>query len=230
MEKAGSRMKWFETLGWCVVCCTLPAIAHAGVIRGTVRISDVLPASAEHNPYPGNAHALQGDHSATRGAPGDAVIYVERVAADVDSSLAHRPEPTPTLAQKGQMFVPRVLAIAVGSTVDFPNQDPIYHNVFSLSPIRRFDLGKYPRGHSKQVTFNQPGLVNVFCDIHSSMAAYILVLPHHAFAQADGMGGYRLPPLPAGHYVLHVWHPDVPGARREIDVPEQGDVVVDLTL
>jgi plastocyanin len=164
-----------------------------------------------------------------RGAPTDAVVYVESLPADADAAIP-RAGALPQLAQKGQRFVPRVLPVAVGTTVDFPNMDPIFHNVFSLSPVKRFDLGRYPRGHSKRVTFGTPGLVNVFCDIHSSMAAYVLVLPHHAFAQPDSDGAFTLPDLPSGHYVLHVWHPDAPAATRSVDLPASGDVSLEVTL
>jgi len=154
---------------------------------------------------------------------------VESLPADADAAIP-RAGAMPQLAQKGQRFVPRVLPIAAGTTVDFPNMDPIFHNVFSLSPVKRFDLGRYPRGHSKRVTFATPGLVNVFCDIHSSMAAYVLVLPHHAFAQPDSAGAFTLPEVPAGRYVLHVWHPDAPAATRSVEVPAAGDVSLEVTL
>jgi plastocyanin len=158
---------------------------------------------------------MPGPDRVVRNAPSDAVVWVETVPASADSSLAPRGA-APRLAQIGERFVPRVLPIAVGTAVDFPNLDPIYHNVFSLSPVRRFDLGKYARGHSKQVTFPRPGVVNVFCDIHSEMAAWIVVLPHRFFTQPDAQGRFELPPLPPGRYVLKVWHPDVPETRSEV--------------
>jgi hypothetical protein len=112
--------------------------------------------------------------------------------------------------------------------VDFPNLDPIYHNVFSLSPVRRFDLGKYPRGHSRQVTFPKPGLVNVYCDIHSDMEAFILVLPNHAFARPTRAGEFTLPDLPAGRYILKAWHPDLGERSETVEVPATGDVTADV--
>ena len=83
----------------------------------------------------------------------------------------------------------------------FENRDRIYHSVFSVSTTRRFDLGKYPKGHSRSVTFPKAGVVNVYCDIHSDMAAFVLVTPNHAYAQPAADGGYALPNLPAGKYV-----------------------------
>ena len=136
----------------------------------------------------------------------------------------------PQLAQKNEAFVPRVVAVAVCSSVDFPNLDPIYHNVFSLSTTRRFDLGKYPRGHSKAVVFARAGLVNVYCDIHSEMEAFVLVLPHHAFSRPGADGSFELPGLPPGHYRLHAWHPDLPEIVRAVEIPEQGEASVELSF
>src|SRR5262245_37479343 len=151
--------------------------AFAGAIRGTLRVPESAGTAAPHmRAYAGSANAMPGKHGAVHGQVTDAVIYVARIPAAAESALAAVSAQRPKLAQKNESFVPRVVPVAVGTTVDFPNLDPIYHNVFSLSPVKRFDLGKYPRGQSKAVIFNRPGLVNVFCDIHSEMAAYVLVL------------------------------------------------------
>ena len=201
--------------------------AEAGVIRGTVRIHSVVPAAESGaNGYPGRANSLAQTGSLSRGTVDDAVVFVEKLPAGVDSTLTRRPRPK--LSQKDQTFTPRVIAVAAGETVDFPNMDPIYHNVFSPSPVKRFDLGKYPRGQSRSVTFPRPGLVNVFCDIHSNMEAYVLVLPHHAYTRPDEDGRFQLPSLPPGSYVVRAWHPDFREQRREVRIPESGDVTVDL--
>jgi len=169
-----------------------------------------------------------------RGEVTDAVVYVERLPAAVDSALAaarvRTPRARPQLAQKNEAFVPRVVVVAAGDTVDFPNLDPIYHNVFSLSTPKRFDLGKYPRGHSKAVVFDRAGLVNVYCDIHSEMEAFVLVLPQHAFTRPGEDGAFALPELPPGHYRLHVWHPDLREIVRAVEIPPQGDASVELSF
>ena len=216
---------------WSIVALGLLFLAapvRAGVIRGTLQVPATTSAGAEPNAYPGRANAMPGMHAAARGLASDAVISVDHVPAPAESLLA-RIVTHPRLAQKDQSFVPRVLAIAVGTVVDFPNLDPIYHNVFSLSPIKRFDLGKYPKGHSKTVEFPRTGLVNVYCDIHSSMAAFVLVLPHHGFTRPRADGGFALPELPPGHYILTVWHPDLGTLTREVDVPSGGDLTLDLS-
>ncbi len=206
-----------------IVLGALPAAA--GVVRGTLHGTRDVEDVHTHNAYPGRASSLPRARMMAHGVVTDAVVWLEHVPASADTVIpGHRPK----LAQKDQCFQPRVLPVAVGTAVDFPNMDPIFHNVFSLSPVRRFDLGRYPRGHSKRVVFTRPGLVNVYCDIHSSMAAYVLVLPHHAFARPDARGGWALPDLPAGHYVLKAWHPDLGELRRGVGLPAPGPVDVDL--
>ena len=216
---------------WCLLgALIVPDPSSAGVIRGTLKALTALPAAPTmHTSYFGRARELPVAPTIVRGALSDAVVWVETVPAGADGPVAH-PDSLPVLAQQGKAFVPRVLAVAVGTTVDMPNYDPFYHNVFSLSPVKRFDLGKYPRGQSRRVTFEHPGLVNVYCDIHSSMAAYVLVLPHHVFVRPDARGAFALPPLPAGPYILRVWHPDFPALQREVVIPEQGDALVELAL
>jgi plastocyanin len=192
--------------------------SHAAELRGTLAVPAAPPAAHHMNAYPGSASSMAGHRMAPRGAVNDAVLWIERVPAAAESALARVPAVHPQLAQKDQCFVPRVVVVAAGGTVDFPNQDPIYHNVFSVSTTRRFDLGKYPKGHSRSVTFARTGLVNVYCDIHSDMAAFVIVAPNHAFVQPAEDGTFALPDLPAGRYQLHVWHPDFGEFTRDVDL------------
>jgi plastocyanin len=215
-------------VAWLIALVAAPA--SAGVIHGTLRVvSRAAAPAASMNAYPGSAGSMPGMRAVTHGLPSDAVVYVDHVPAAAESVLARIKAPMPRLAQQDQAFVPRVLGIAVGTVVDFPNLDPIYHNVFSLSPVRRFDLGKYPRGNSRQVQFPKPGLVNVYCEIHSDMEGFVLVLPHHGFARPSASGEYTLPSLPAGRYVLRVWHPDLGEQSVTVNVPATGDVTADLS-
>jgi plastocyanin len=199
-------------------CSALAPESRGAVLRGTLTVPVAPPAALHMNAYPGQANAMASHRMAPRGAVNDAVLWVERIPAVADSGLALVARPRPQLAQIDQCFMPRVVSVAAGGKVDFPNQDPIYHNVFSVSATRRFDLGKYPRGQSRSVTFPKAGLVNVYCDIHSDMAAFVLVAPNHAFTQPAADGAYALPDLPAGKYVLHVWHPDFGSFEREVDL------------
>jgi len=220
-----------KLLGFCWVLSLISAAgsgpAAAGIVRGRVQIPPgagrALPS---FNPYPGRATALPAGVVPTRfGAVQDAVVFIEKIPPGLTGPATAR---IPSLGQKDQAFTPRVLAVRVGTRVDFPNQDRMYHNVFSVSSVKRFDLGKYSRGHSKSVTFDRPGIVNVFCDIHSDMAAFIYVLPHHVFAQPAANGEFSLPDLPAGTYDLKLWHPDFGERTREITIPEGRDLAVDL--
>ena len=169
-----------------------------------------------------------------RGAVTDAVVSITGPApgswlglADDASASAFRGG---RLAQKYQGFVPRVLPVSVGARVEFPNLDPIYHNVFSVSPPKRFDLGKYGKGRSKSLVFDKPGLVNVYCDIHSNMEAFIVVLPNAWFAQPDAEGRFTLPPLPAGTYTVRVWHPDLGDRTASVTVGDDDTRDVELSL
>ena len=133
--------------------------------------------------------------------------------------------------QKGEAFVPHILAIVAGTTVDFPNNDHTYHNVFSLSKTRSFDLGRYAAGRSKSVRFDRPGIVRVFCDIHSHMSAYILVFAHRYFAVTDNEGRYRLDNVPPGTYTLIAWNESAAQESRRVVVAEAGgEVEVNFAL
>ena len=138
------------------------------------------------------------------------VVYLETApqGAFEDSERPHA-----VLDQRNQTFLPYVLAIPVGTTVDFPNRDSTYHNVFSLSKTQRFDLGRYARGASRSVRFDRPGVVRVFCEIHSHMSAFILVFAHRYFATTDAEGRYRIGGIPPGEYRLVVWYD---GREREV--------------
>ena len=125
------------------------------------------------------------------------------------------------LTQKNQMFEPRVLAIPVGTTVEFPNLDPVFHNVFSYSKTKRFDLGRYGKGKSKSVTFDRPGIVKVFCDVHSNMSAYIYVIDSPFIARPNAQGSFELD-VPVGKHKVTVWHPERGERTYDVTVTEQG--------
>ena len=116
---------------------------------------------------------------------------------------------TPTrvaIRQVNESFTPRVVAVTIGSEVEFPNDDPIYHNVFSLSRAKNFNLGRYPRGETRRVRFDRPGVVKVFCDIHSHMSATVMVFDHPWFAVPSEDGRFELPPMPPGDRQITAWH------------------------
>ena len=132
--------------------------------------------------------------------------------------------------QRNETFVPHVLAVTAGTLVEFPNSDRIYHNVFSLSKVSRFDLGRYEAGHSKSVRFDRPGVVRVFCEIHSHMNAFILVFGHPFFAMTDADGRYRIDNVPPGTYSLVAWNEGTASEARPVTIPDGGTTEVDLTV
>jgi plastocyanin len=132
--------------------------------------------------------------------------------------------------QRNETFVPHILAITTGTTVNFPNSDRIYHNVFSLSKTARFDLGRYAVGHSRAIRFERPGIVRVFCDIHSHMNAFILVFSHPFFAVTDSEGRYRIDNVPPGPYGVIAWNEGVSSDTRQVTVPDGAAAELDFTL
>jgi hypothetical protein len=143
-------------------------------------------------------------------------------------NLPPKPPVTEMLNQQGARFQPDLIAVPVGSTVEFPNSDPIFHNVFSLSKAQPFDLGYYPQGQSRTVKFNTPGVVQVYCHIHSNMYAAILVTASPWFQRPSADGSFSFSNVPAGHYRLTAWHKIAGLHKVNIEVPETGSV--DVTI
>jgi len=131
----------------------------------------------------------------------NAVVWLEASAAPA------REARTVVLDQRNLAFSPHVLAIRVGTTVQFPNRDRVFHNVFSFRDGKRFDLGMYPVGAVRNVTFARPGLSRIFCNIHPNMAAYVMALDSGYFAVSDSSGRFLIEAVPSGTYVYHAWHP-----------------------
>jgi plastocyanin len=179
--------------------------AQTGSIDGRVQLPTAAPRRTASR-YPG---AVPSTRTAQE-IP--AVVYIQ---GPVPGSSATAPA-NPTLAQSDTTFAPNVLIVPVNTTVQFPNRDPFFHNVFSYSSTERFDLGRYPRGESKTVTFDEPGVVKVYCEVHESMRAAVVVVqnPFNAVVSRDGT--FRLTNVPAGRHTLVVWHHD--GGVREIAV------------
>ena len=153
----------------------------------------------------------------------DIVVYVE-------SSKA-KPKPArEVLTMKSKAFTPHLLAIGTGTTIDFPNEDPILHNVFSVSG-EGFDLGLYKRPKSGSRVFERPGVYTVYCNIHPQMSATVVVLDHPFFATAAKDGSFRIAGLPAGDYKLLAYHErSGEGAPVSVKVPATGEATANLAL
>jgi plastocyanin len=153
------------------------------------------------------------------------VVYLESAP---QGAFEERESRRAVLDQRNETFVPHVLAVMAGTVVDFPNSDKTYHNVFSLSKAKRFDLGRYAAGRSKSIRFDRPGVVRVFCDIHSHMNAFILVFNHPFFDVTDTEGRFRLPNVPPGTYTVAGWYEGETRITRSVTVPPR--TMVDLEL
>lgn len=209
------------------------AEAGGGTITGMVH-AEGKP-GAEENPFGGKytSHEFKFvervDYPAMRE---DFVIYIDGPLsnAPVAATNARAEVATVKVSQKRAVFSPHVLPVMVGTTVEWPNKDDIYHNVFSYSEAKSFDLGLYKDPEFKRVTFDKPGQVDVFCSIHANMSCVVLVLQNPYFAVTDKRGAYAITNVPAGTYRLKAWHERLPPQTRQITVPESGAVKTDFTL
>jgi plastocyanin len=153
------------------------------------------------------------------------------VVSFLDLAAASRPAPARTeITQQGEQFVPHVVAIETGTSVSFPNQDPYFHNVFSLSRPGTFDLGRYPSGDTRSRVFDKPGIVKIYCHLHAQMSALIRVFDHAWFTIPDARGEFAINGVPAGSHTIVVWHERI-GERQEAITIRPGDTTeVSFTL
>ncbi len=183
---------WFNAL-----FSIMPVTLFAGaVVEGRVQLPKSHSAPVQAKRY---EIVTKGGVLSTQ--PPLAVVYLEGVFP-TPASL-----PTKEVAQKDLTFIPALLPIQIGTKVEFPNLDDTYHNIFSYSPAKRFDLGRY-RPEERPIPveiFDKPGLVTLRCDIHEHMRGLILVLNTPYFIMTDTDGHFRLGGLPAGHYTLKAW-------------------------
>jgi plastocyanin len=186
-----------------------------GAVLATVVMVGIAP--------PGYAGDLVGRVTA-RGRPvREAVLFLEELRLPPVSARAK-------MDQKNRTFIPHVLAVQLGTRVEFPNSDTIYHNVFSTREGKPFDLGLYPVRETKVVQFRQPGLIRLFCNIHSNMSAFIWVVENPCFDVTDRSGRFRIPRVPGGARVVRVWHERLGSRTVPVTVPEDGEVTVNIQL
>ncbi len=169
---------------------------------------------ARHNMITGQVKILEKDGK-TRSDRSDVLVFLDRVQSESEFPL---PRHMPVISQENRRFTPRVLPVMKGTTVIFPNDDTIFHNVFSLSKCKPFDLDIYPPGESRAVTFNQTGWVKVYCNIHPDMISHIIVLNNPFFALTDEKGIFVIPEVPKGEYTLRTWHELGKEVRKKIQV------------
>jgi len=186
-----------------VVALVSAVAATAGTITGKVDLTD------------------KGGRKATDLS--DVVVYVENARV--------KPRPaTATVVMKGKSFSPHVVAVPVGGTVDFPNEDPIFNNAFSVSGENHFDLQLYKRPKTGSFTFQHPGIVKVYCNIHPQMSAVILVRDNPFFTKASPDGSFTIENVPAGRYTVKAWNDRAGEAAAEVTVAEKGDAQARFAL
>ncbi len=197
------------------VFLTYPVNAFAGEITGTVKVKGLR-------------------------TPANVLVYLTK-APSVTLDLSKTKF---GMDQRNLEFIPHILPVPVGSTVHFPNNDKVDHNVFSMSRTKKFNLGSYKPGESKTVVFDKPGIVEMRCDVHAEMAAYILVLKNPYFAVSDKTGRFQIPDstylkqvgltgannLSAGKYFIKTWHEKLKTKKMAVVVPENGEIAIQLDL
>jgi plastocyanin len=214
-----------------LVCALGGTVADAGTITGTVHAQGKPGTEADASSGKYDSRQFKFVERVNYDELHDFVVYIE---GPVGNKAAPPEKPaqvvTQRVSQKGAIFVPHVLPVMVGTTVEWPNNDNILHNVFSISETKTFDLGLYKSPHVEKVTFDKPGRVDVFCSIHTRMNCVVLVLENPYFASTNEKGVYAITNAPAGIYKLKAWGERLPSQVREIRVPETGDVKADFTL
>jgi plastocyanin len=168
---------------------------------------------------------VKGTISAASGPLADAVVMIDTPSAPAAAGAPHA-----VVAQRDMKFMPHVLAVVAGTTVDFPNQDPLLHNVVSSSPAKRFDLGMYPQGETKSVTFDTPGVVELRCHAHPEMSGFVIVHSSPYAAVTDGHGAYTITGVPAGSYPLRIWHETLAPRATTVTVRAGGVQPLDARL
>ena len=151
----------------------------------------------------------------------DFVIFVD----DIEGPFPAPKEPA-MMDQKNLQFIPHVLAVQAGTLVEFPNSDPVSHNVFSISDAKRFNVGLYQSGTARRVKFDRPGVVELLCNVHLEMSAYIVVVKNPYFAQPKADGTFRIANVPPGRHRLRSWHQRLPAREQEVEVPVEGTAQV----
>jgi plastocyanin len=200
-----------------------PAQGPAGMLRGRVDVRRPAP-QAPRRPGTSDLSTAPAREQADRRR---AVVFLESAPR---GAFEDRELPRGRLDQRHETFVPHVLPILVGTTVDFPNSDATFHNVFSLSKTQKFDLGRYAQGRTKSVRFDRAGVVRVFCDIHSHMSSFIIVFSHPYFTVTEPDGRYRIEGVPPGTYSAAAWYEGETRETRTVTVPAGGSAELDFTV
>jgi len=204
-ERFASGVACLATALAVLVSCALPLSAQ-GAVSGRVALTE-----------------RPGEQSSDIG---NTVIYlVPTVAASARTTPADA-----SIAMIGRAFVPRVRVVTPGSRVEFPNQDPFSHNIFSTTPGAVFDLGLYQSGRTRDTQFRRAGVFPVYCNIHPRMTAFVVVVPSPYFTLVGADGRWTIPNVPAGLYTMHLWHERAAETTQPLQVDAAGQSGVDVTV
>jgi plastocyanin len=205
---AGAASAAFRPFRWVAATALLLAVcasARAATVRGTLTILE---------------------KKGKTGDPSSAIVYLDGLPAD-----ASRGAPGPfRIETRDKEFLPAVLPVPVGATVRFPNSDKVQHNVFSVSRGNAFDLGLYGKDVAKEVTFREPGIVRIYCNVHPKMATVVVVCPSSHFSRVRPDGTFEIGGVPPGRYQARAWDPRGGEASQALDVKESGSTTVSFQL
>lgn len=197
----------------------------AGTLEGriTYRLADKTRA-VMLSPYARNAYRGNRSSGVSQGqVPEQIIVYL---AAHTELNQASISGSNPVVDQINLEILPHVTTVVQATTVDFHNSDRVYHNLFSLSKAKSFNLGRYATGESKSILFDEPGVVEIFCDIHADMNGVVLVVPNRYFAAIDKDGNYRINDIPPGTYTVIVWREKSLGASEQITIDNDNSTVI----
>ncbi|MEE8541734.1 MAG: plastocyanin/azurin family copper-binding protein [Desulfobacterales bacterium] len=210
-----SKYIYLKILIMVVLLLHIPLVAAAGSVSGTIKVKGLR-------------------------SPANVLVFITKApAVDLDFSKVKF-----IIDQKDLTFMPHILPVPVGATVFFPNHDKVDHNVFSLSRTQKFNFGSYKPGENKSIRFDKPGIVELRCDVHAEMMAYIMVMKNPFFGVSDAKGRFQIPDpdylkqagltgietIPAGKYTVKTWHEKLKSKKQTIEIPADGTVSIKLDL
>jgi plastocyanin len=224
-SRLATRASSLTSFGMAGFLLAVPATAlqqTTGRVTGTVKLTTASSARS-------TASAYEGRSVSPRAKPlpeaRNVAIFFDGIRVSVNL-----PAMKASIAQKDEQFAPHLVAVTTGSSVSFPNDDPFFHNVFSLSRGSTFNLGRYPSGISRSRVFAKPGVVKVFCELHSHMSAVVRVFDHPWFTIPDDQGSFAIDAVPAGAHTLVAWHERIGERRDQVTIRPGQTTAVTFTL
>jgi plastocyanin len=220
-------------LGLAACTCGVHAVALAQGISGTILIKrkltrpNVTASVSVYQRGPSVKLGDDGEKDPLAYERSRVVVYLEGPAPDNGAAADKSPV---EVQQLDRRFVPDLVVVPAGATVSFPNMDRIFHNIYSLSKAKSFDLGSYDKGQTRRVTFNKPGIVDVYCHLHPNMAATVVVTPSRWYARPDKDGHYQIPDVPPGQYTVVAWHRSAGFFRSTVVVSAGHEAAADFFI